>query len=346
LPASSGSSCVLGRGAALAFGRAGGGIGIAVVSLFVASRSAAWRRLAQHSSHELRPAASRSRSWDLLVLEHDIVMRFALGEEMFGPAARAVLARRSVVAGFWGTGARAAMTQEVLESAFAGEAQETMGHADGYRGVMTSNEELIRALTAAGIRDRRVLHAFRGVPRDRFVPSEWQQQAYEDVPLPIDHGQVTTQPSLSARMIEALELTGCERVLEVGTGYGFQTALLATLAGEVWSVERWTDIAQVARVNLTGCGIDNAHVVAGDGSLGLPEESPFDAILVAAAFPAVPPPLTDQLPAGGRLVQPIGPGGREEVTLFVKHGDRLVRNRVLTGANFVRLIGQHGFDRG
>lgn len=192
-----------------------------------------------------------------------------------------------------------------------------------------------------------MLDAFRTVPRDRFVALDARRRAYEDVPLPIPHDQVTTQPSLIARMIEALGLLGGERVLEIGAGYGFQTALLGVLAGEVWSVERWADIAETARANLERFGVVNARVVVGDGSLGLAERAPFDAIVVAAAFPTVPPPLSDQLVAGGRLVQPIGPGGREDVTLFVKREDGgLRRDAVLTGAYFVPLVGEHGFDAG
>jgi protein-L-isoaspartate(D-aspartate) O-methyltransferase len=211
---------------------------------------------------------------------------------------------------------------------------------------MPSPAELIRTLTAAGIRDRRVLDSFRAVPRERFVPAEWRRRAYDDVPLPIPHDQVTTQPSLSARMIEALDLGGRERVLEIGTGYGFQTALLAILVREVWSVERWADLAAAARDNLAAQGIGNVHVVVGDGSRGLADRGPFDAIIVAAAYPRVPPPLVGQLAPGGRLVQPIGPGGREEVTLFVEEGGSLVALQVLTGAYFVRLVGEHGFDPG
>jgi protein-L-isoaspartate(D-aspartate) O-methyltransferase len=206
-----------------------------------------------------------------------------------------------------------------------------------------SNQDLIRTLVATGINDPAVLAAFRAVLREHFVPAEWRERAYEDLPLPIPHGQVTTQPSLIARMIEGLALRGREKVLEVGTGYGFQTALLAILAAEVWSVERWADLAATARENLHRQGIDNAHVVVGDGTEGLRGRDPFDAIVIAAAAPAVPAPLIAQLASGRHLVQPIGRGGREQVTLFVKDGGRLVASRVLTNAHFVPLIGAHGF---
>jgi protein-L-isoaspartate(D-aspartate) O-methyltransferase len=217
--------------------------------------------------------------------------------------------------------------------------------ARGYNDIVASSEELVEALVAAGIRDRRLLDAFRGIPREEFVPQESRNRASEDVPLPIPHGQVTTQPSLIARMIEALALRGSERVLEIGTGFGFQTALLAVLGREVWSVERWADVARYARVNLARVGIDNAHVVVGDGSRGLPEHHPFQAIVVSAAFTGVPEPLPEPLAPRGRLVQPIGPGGQEQVTLFAEDAGRLRREAVLTGAHFVRLIGAHGFEQ-
>jgi protein-L-isoaspartate(D-aspartate) O-methyltransferase len=200
---------------------------------------------------------------------------------------------------------------------------------------------LVQAVRRTGIGDERVLGALAAVPRASFVPPEYTEEAYVDVPIPIPHDQVTTQPSLSARMIEALALTGSERVLEVGTGYGFQTALLARLAAFVWSVERFPDLAATALQNLEGVG--NVEVVVGDGSLGLPERAPFDAILVSAAFPAVPAPLAEQLRDGARLVQPIGSGGSEDVLLFEKHSGRVERVGFVTGARFVRLYGEHGF---
>jgi protein-L-isoaspartate(D-aspartate) O-methyltransferase len=206
-----------------------------------------------------------------------------------------------------------------------------------------SQTDLVRTLQDEGICDDRVLEAFRRVPRASFVPAGLERLAYEDVPVPIPHEQVTTQPSLVARMVEALELAGSERVLEVGTGLGFQTALLARLAAFVWSVERFDELAEAARANLAEQAVRNVELVVGDGSEGLPARAPFDAILVSAAHPRVPPPLAGQLALRGRLVQPLGPGGAEEVVLFERTTDGLVRRRVLTGAHFVRLHGRHGF---
>ena len=208
---------------------------------------------------------------------------------------------------------------------------------------MKGQEDLARAVRAAGVRDARVLEALREVPRADFVPPDLAERAYLDLPLPIPHDQVTTQPSLSAKMIEALSLSSAGRVLEVGTGYGFQTALLAHLSGFVWSIERWPDVAETARENLARHGVTNACVVAGDGTEGLPEHAPYDAILISAAFPSVPPPLAQQLAVGGRLVQPIGTGGAEAVVLFEKDDEGLARRHTITGAHFVRLYGAHAF---
>jgi protein-L-isoaspartate(D-aspartate) O-methyltransferase len=209
------------------------------------------------------------------------------------------------------------------------------------RGRPGSPEDLVRALHAQGIRDRRVVAAFRSTPRARFVPPRLTYLAYEDEPIPIPHGQVTTQPSLVARMVEALRLAGDERVLEVGTGLGFQTAILAGLAGQVVSVERFADLAAQARANLEGSGLGRVTVVVGDGTLGVPEHAPYHAVVVAAASPRIPEPLVEQLVVGGRLVHPVGPGGREVVTLFHKQGDHLVRDAELTPASFVPLVPGH-----
>jgi protein-L-isoaspartate(D-aspartate) O-methyltransferase len=188
------------------------------------------------------------------------------------------------------------------------------------------------------VHDEQVLDAVRRVPRAPFVPRSHVGRAYLDRPIPIPHDLVTTQPSLVARMVEALALTRTERVLEVGTGYGWQTALLASLARFVWSVERWPDLAATARGLLARQRITNVEVVVGDGSEGLREQAPFDAIIVSAAFPHVPPPLAEQLAPDGRLVQPIGPGGNEEVILFAHQDGALRKVRRLTGAHFVPLI--------
>ena len=212
-----------------------------------------------------------------------------------------------------------------------------------HNGLVRDQEALVQTIIGEGVRDPRLLQALRRVPRAGFVPPDLVEAAYLDRPLPIPHRQVTTQPSLTAKMIEALELEVSERVLEVGAGYGFQTALLAHLSGFVWSVERWPDVAETARENLTRYGVANVEVVVGDGTEGIVEHAPYGAILVSAAFPSVPPPLAEQLALGGRLVQPIGSGGEEIVVLFEKGPQGLTHRRNITGAHFVRLYGRHGF---
>lgn len=206
-----------------------------------------------------------------------------------------------------------------------------------------TQQDLVRAVVDSGVTDERIIEAFASIPRAGFVPEHSAALAYVDQPIPIAHDQVTTQPSLSAMMIEALDLTPSDRVLEVGTGLGFQTALLAHLAREVVTIEMWEDLAETAESNLRRHGITRVDIHVGDGSLGVSHLAPYDAILVSAAFPRVPAPLADQLVEGGRLVQPMGRGGSEIVTLHRRSGKGLRRVRDITPARFVRLIGEEGF---
>lgn len=216
-----------------------------------------------------------------------------------------------------------------------------MAPLDGKMPDTSTPDDLADVLVRLGLPER-VIEAFRQVPRELFVPPAWRWAAYSDRPIPIPHDQVTTQPSLIAQMVAALELGPSDRVLEVGTGLGFQTAILSVLAGEVFSVERHPDLAEWARSNLTAAGISGATIVVGDGTLGLADHAPFHAAVVSAAAPDVPDPLVEQLADGGRLVHPVGPGGHEDVVAFRKREGRLVRERVIVPAHFVRLIGRHG----
>jgi protein-L-isoaspartate(D-aspartate) O-methyltransferase len=207
-----------------------------------------------------------------------------------------------------------------------------------------ASHPLVTAAHAAGVRDLRVLAALAAVPRARYVRPSDARVADRDIPIPIGGDQVTTQPSLLAVMVAALALSGDECVLEVGAGLGYQAAVLGRLAREVWSVERRPELAAAAAANLASERVGNVRVVTGDGSQGLPAHAPYEAIVVAAAHPRVPPPLTAQLAPGGRLVQPIGPSGSEDVTLFRGgEGGRLIRVRVIARASFVALYGRHGF---
>jgi protein-L-isoaspartate(D-aspartate) O-methyltransferase len=202
--------------------------------------------------------------------------------------------------------------------------------------------DLAEEVRQVGVTDERVLRAIRVTPRAWFVPKESMVLAYIDEPIPIGHGQVTTQPSLSAAMIESLGLTGDEHVLEVGTGYGFQTALLAALAADVVTIDLEPEFAERARRSLDRLGVRNVETRVGDGGAGVPDRAPYDAIIVSAAHPVVPRPLAGQLRDGGRLVQPIGPGGHERVTLFERVGDRLEERRLVSQAWFVRLRTAYG----
>jgi len=184
----------------------------------------------------------------------------------------------------------------------------------------------------------RVVAAFRAVARADYVPEAAQAVAYEDRPIEILERQTTSQPSLIARMIDAADVLPGDRVLEVGTGFGYQTALLAALGAEVVSIDRHGSIAEAARANLDAAGV-TAEVVVGDGWQGWPERAPYDAIVVSAAAPKVPDALGRQLVEGGRLVIPISGARGDDVLVFVKSNDHLVRVRLLTPARFVPLVG-------
>jgi protein-L-isoaspartate(D-aspartate) O-methyltransferase len=183
-----------------------------------------------------------------------------------------------------------------------------------------------------GIHDERVLSAMARVPREAFVPSDVRRHAYADAALSLPHGQTISQPYIVALICQALELEGGERVLDVGTGWGYQAAVLAELAAEVVSVERIPELAEQARRNLAAAGYD-VDVRVGDGSLGIPERAPYDAIAVAASAPDVPQPLYDQLVLGGRLVLPI-----DESLVSVTRAPSGRRTRFLSPARFVPLV--------
>jgi protein-L-isoaspartate(D-aspartate) O-methyltransferase len=199
----------------------------------------------------------------------------------------------------------------------------------------------VERLREQGIRDLAVLRAVGETPRHLFVPEALQERAYEDMALPIGRGQTISQPLTHARYLEALALRGDERVLEIGTGTGYQTALLARLAAQVFSVERLNDLASRAREALARAGARNTTVLVGDGSLGWRPYAPYDAILVAAAGPSVPQPLLEQLADGGRLLMPVGPAGAQAVVRITRRGTERLEERIAT-ASFVPLIGRHG----
>jgi protein-L-isoaspartate(D-aspartate) O-methyltransferase len=202
--------------------------------------------------------------------------------------------------------------------------------------MLDGKEGLARLVESEGIGPR-VVAAFRAVARADFVPEASRPDAYEDRPIEILERQTTSQPSLIARMIDAADVLPGDRILEVGTGFGYQTALIAALGAEVVSVDRYSSIAEAARANLEAAGIE-AEIVVGDGWQGWPARAPYDAIVVSAAASEVPPALGEQLADGGRLVIPVRAGRGDEVLVFVKQHGRLVKARLLTPARFVPLI--------
>jgi protein-L-isoaspartate(D-aspartate) O-methyltransferase len=196
-----------------------------------------------------------------------------------------------------------------------------------------------------GIRDQRVLEAMRVVPRHLFVPGAWRAQAYEDMPLPIGHQQTISQPYIVALMLEALQLTGRERVLEVGAGSGYQAALLGWLARHVYTVEIVPELVQSARQLLSQLGYENVEVVAANGSLGWKAGAPYDAIIVAAASPVVPHSLVEQLQEGGRLVLPVGEFFSQVLLRVRKRRGEIVTEN-LGDCAFVPLVGEEGWKSG
>jgi len=200
-------------------------------------------------------------------------------------------------------------------------------------------------LRARGIRDERVLAAMGRVPRHLFVADEYRESAYEDHPLPIGEGQTISQPYIVALMLEALGLDGSETVLEIGTGSGYQTALLAELARQVYSVERIESLARSAEAILKRLGYRNVSLIVGDGSQGLVQQAPFDAIVVSAAAPQIPQPLLEQLREAGRMVVPVGPSDAQKLKLVQRREDGLAVTN-LEGCRFVPLIGEQGYADG
>jgi protein-L-isoaspartate(D-aspartate) O-methyltransferase len=205
-------------------------------------------------------------------------------------------------------------------------------------------DEMLRGLVRYGISDPRVLAAMRRVPRHAFVPSELRYRAYDDTPLPIGMGQTISQPYMVARMVEALELTGSERVLDIGTGSGYQAAVLGELANEVWSVEIVPELAESARERLSRLGYSNVHVIAADGSVGFALHAPYDAIVVAAASPEVPPPLLDQVGDGGRLIIPVGERVSQHLRRIRRESGEIITESLLE-CMFVPLVGERGWAR-
>jgi protein-L-isoaspartate(D-aspartate) O-methyltransferase len=214
-----------------------------------------------------------------------------------------------------------------------------VGEGDSYGGYRS---RLVETLQRKGIRDLAVLRAIRMVPRHLFVPESVRHQAYDDVALPIGSGQTISQPYVQARYLELIGLTGQEKVLEIGTGSGYQTALLSLVASMVFSVERFAGLAQSARVALANAGIRNVTVLVGDGTLGWRPFAPYDAILVSAASPEVPAPLVEQLAPRGRMVIPLGDRSSQVLTLVERQGES-VRASTIADVRFVPLVGEFGF---
>jgi protein-L-isoaspartate(D-aspartate) O-methyltransferase len=203
-------------------------------------------------------------------------------------------------------------------------------------------QRLVSLLRREGVSNDRVLQAIGTIPRERFVPPELIEEAYEDRALPIGAGQTISQPFIVARMTELLEPSPEDRVLEIGTGSAYQAAVLAMLAREVISIERHPELAERGRSVLHDLGIENVRVIVGDGTLGYSDAAPYEGALITAATPAVPQPIVDQCRIGARIVAPVGGRELQELTVFTKREDGMDR-RVVEAVKFVPLIGRRGF---
>lgn len=201
---------------------------------------------------------------------------------------------------------------------------------------------IYRHLANRGVDDRRVLAAMDTVPREAFVPPALQSYAYADRPLPIGNGQTISQPYMVALMTATCGMTRHSRVLEIGTGSGYQTAVLSKIARHVWSIERVPQLSSSAAARLEQLGIHNVSCIQGDGATGHPGAAPFDAIVVTAAAPAVPPSLLDQLALGGRLVIPVGPRDLQDL-LMVRRAHHGLERRSIGACRFVPLVSPHAF---
>jgi protein-L-isoaspartate(D-aspartate) O-methyltransferase len=202
-----------------------------------------------------------------------------------------------------------------------------------------------RQIFCRGIETPAILRAFREVPREKFVPEEMREFAYEDGPLPIGEGQTISQPYIVALMIDAAEIPPGGRVLEVGAGSGYAAAVMSRIAGEVFAIERHEPLARSAAERIDALGYGNVSIVCGDGSLGLPDEAPFDAILVAAGGDRVPEPLKCQIKVGGRLVVPVGGENEQSLLCVTRTGEHSWDEHDLSSVRFVPLIGAHGRDK-
>ncbi len=198
-------------------------------------------------------------------------------------------------------------------------------------------------LRGRGIESEAILTAFAEIPRERFLPPELIEDCYADLPLPIGYSQTVSQPYIMALMVQELDVRADHKVLEIGAGSGYQTAVLSRLVDHVFSIERISELAERAIDALAGTNVDNVTICTQDGSLGWPEEAPFDRIISAAAAPSIPQPWIDQLADHGRIILPLGDRDHQILTSVEKHGGKVIRHEIC-GVRFVKLIGRHGWS--